>query len=182
MEIKVVNLREELEKKGLTKTQLNSKCVHVLEEIIAENNGEIPEGMTGLTARLIEELESENQKAVEIIKTIPEINNNLKQSVEEYNKILNTIRDFKTIGEQILEGRTITDPDNIEVLNLYAEVLDVSKAKIPTELLTENVLIAILQNASYMAWRSFLKKDTASYNKNVPSRVSLFNKNEFKTV
>lgn len=148
----VFNIREELERRGAKTSQLNASVVDMMEDIIADNNGELPKGTTGRADRLIAMIEHASKRLEE---ASIEVDRSVAKAETTSKNMTATAHRLEELGANA-KASNVSDKVDIEALNVFAATIDIVKAKVPEAQLTEAVWICGIQSASYMAWRSIM--------------------------
>lgn len=139
------DIRQELAQRGANKQQLNTSTVAMMEDIIAENNGEVPTGATGKADRLIAALEGAERN-------VRNLNSSFEDHLEEARDLVTKLNAASENAKTLV----LDKDDDIEAVKVFSAVLEVVKEKVPEEALTENVWICGIQSASFAAWRSIM--------------------------
>lgn len=140
-----MDLRKELKKYGLTETQMNAKAVSCMEDIVINNSNAIDK-------MAFDRLNSEVAKSAEVLK---KINESAARNEDMMNRAEKAVREYKNYADS-LKNNAILNPDTRDALNLYTSMLTATKEIFGEENLTENVMIKLLETASYGMWRSIM--------------------------
>lgn len=139
------DIREELLIHGATDANLKARVVDMMEEIVAEHNGECPKGATGVAEKLQKSLDNARERE-------KEANYNLANALQEARDLVEKLEEQNAL----IEHGSVCDDKDVEALNVFGAAIDAAKNRVPTALLTESVMECIIQAASYMAWRSIM--------------------------
>jgi len=140
-----MDLRTELKRYGLTDQQLNSKAVSCMEDIIIKKNDAVDQ-------MAFERLNEEVKKSADMLKKIEYM---VAKNQEIMNCADNAVNEYKKYADS-LKNQAILNPNTRDALNLYTAILSTTKDIFGEENLTEQVMIKLLETASYGMWRSIM--------------------------
>lgn len=140
-----MNLRSELKRYGLTDQQMNVKAVSCMEDIILKKSDAVDQ-------MAFDRLNEEVKKSADMLK---KLEYTLAKNQEIMNCADNAVNEYAKYAESLKEC-AITNPNTRDALNLYTAILTTTKDIFGEEKLTEQVMIKLLETASYGIWRSIM--------------------------
>ena len=140
-----MDIRHELEMKGLTPQQMNAKAVEVVETILCEKQGV--------------EIETLKAKVKQLSGDVREETIKLRLRKDDLNKLEERIAQVEekvTAYKEGAEREIVNDDRLLDTLNFYTALLARTQAVFGAEKMTEAVIVQLLETASYGIWRSIM--------------------------
>ncbi len=151
-------LKQELEKRGATSAQVNSKVVEMASDVIADGAVDEFAEVRQAAQRLTHEFSVQQGRVQDLAIKVDRLKmaqNALSHSETRAYELNSELQDTIKAGNAVAKKLTLTDPTLLQSVGMYSEVLSRTKSIVGEEM-TEQIWLKTIEAASYGMWRAIM--------------------------
>ena len=147
-----MNLKEAMAVKGANDAMLNSKTLKMVEAIMAEDAGVVPETVNEYAKNLQEEMGRNRDAITKLGSVLKYLEDRVNRMKSDVSSITDAVDNFVDANKQ----KVVEDPRTKDAILAYQQMLTITQSIFGKENMTEAVMVKAIEAGSYGFWRSVM--------------------------